>query len=101
MSKDIVSHHSRTVRPTPPGKEEWDVDKLKLLIIEDDPDQRELICETLEDHFGDGVTHGVASRAEALNEDLGRYDLILSDYNLPDATGMQMLEDIRQRCDTP
>jgi two-component system cell cycle response regulator len=102
MAKHIVSHHSGAeANLTPLGQDVWDVDKLKLLIIEDDPDQRELICETVEDHFGAGVTQGVASRAEALKEDLGRFDLILSDYNLPDATGMQMLEDIRQRCDTP
>jgi diguanylate cyclase (GGDEF)-like protein len=77
------------------------VDQLKLLIIEDDLDQRELIVETLEDHFGRGTTRGVGSRAEALAEDLGSFDLILSDYNLPDSSGMQMLDSIQQRCSTP
>jgi two-component system cell cycle response regulator len=77
------------------------VDQLKLLVIEDDADQRELICETLEDYFGTGTTKGVGSRAEAMEQDLAKFDLILSDYNLPDTTGMQMLEEIRQRCDTP
>ena len=28
---------------------------IPLLVIEDDPDQRELISETLTDHFGAGV----------------------------------------------
>jgi len=58
MSERIVSHNSRSTRRTPVGQEAWDVDKLKLLIIEDDADQRELICETLEDYFGVGTTRG-------------------------------------------
>jgi len=101
MAERIVDHRSRLILRTDVGQEGWHVDPLKLLVIEDDADQRELICETLEDYFGQGTTHGVGSRTEALKEDFSRYDLILTDYNLPDATGMQMLEDIRQRCDTP
>ncbi len=101
MSERIVNHGSRSIRRTPVGQDGWTVDQLKLLIIEDDADQRELICETLEDYFGAGTTMGVGSRVEALQQDLSKFDLILSDYNLPDTTGMQMLEEIRQRCDTP
>ena len=71
------------------------MERLKLLIIEDDADQRELIRETLEDHFGRGTVVGVESRGEALAQDLAAFDLILSDYNLPDGTGMDLLEEIR------
>lgn len=74
---------------------------MKLLIIEDDPDQSELIRETLEERFGAGTVVCAASRAEALMQPLDSFDLILSDYNLPDATGMQVLEDIKARCTTP
>lgn len=75
---------------------------LKLLVIEDDADQRDLIRETLEDSFGKGVKVMTAgSRAEALACDLGDCDLILSDYNLPDATGLDLLAEIRGRCSTP
>jgi two-component system cell cycle response regulator len=77
------------------------VTSLKLLIIEDDPDQRELIRETLEERFGAGTVSAVSSRAEAMQQSLAEFDLILSDYNLPDATGMQLLNDIQQRCSTP
>jgi two-component system cell cycle response regulator len=101
MSEYNVDHRSRLIRRTPLGEEGWTVEHLKLLVIEDDADQRELICETLEDYFGEGTTHGVGSRTTALQEDFAKFDLILTDYNLPDATGMQMLEEIRQRCDTP
>jgi len=75
--------------------------KQRLLIIEDDPDQRELIRETLDDYFAKGACHGVGSLQEALRQDLASYDLILSDYNLPDSSSMQLVEEIRARCDTP
>src|SRR5687768_1690311 len=75
--------------------------QLKILIIEDDDDQRELMRETLEDHFGPGTVVGAESGHGALAEDLGSFDLILSDYNLPDSTGMELLEEIKRRCSTP
>ena len=74
---------------------------MKLLIIEDDPDQRELIRETLEDHFGRGTVKGAESVAAALRQELSLFDLILADYNLPDGTGMELLEQIKARCTTP
>lgn len=77
--------------------------ELKLLIIEDDVDQRELIREVLADRFGPSnvTVVGVDSRAEALTQDLGSFDLILTDFNLPDCSGMDLLEEIRARCNTP
>lgn len=75
--------------------------KQRLLIIEDDADQRELIRETLDDYFAKGTCNGVGSLHEALQQDLASYDLILSDYNLPDSSSMQLVEEIRARCDTP
>lgn len=75
--------------------------KLKLLIIEDDIDQRELLSETLQDHFGKGSVTPVGSRADALQLDLHSFDLILTDYNLPDCLGIELLAEIKQRCSTP
>lgn len=77
------------------------MDKLRLLIVEDDADQRELIRETLEDHFGRGTVVAVATGAQALAQDLKAFDLILCDYNLPDASGMELLSAVRDRCNTP
>jgi two-component system cell cycle response regulator len=77
------------------------VEKLKLLIIEDDVDQRDLIRETLEDHFGRGTVTGVSTGAEAVSQELSSFDIILSDYNLPDCTGIELLEQIKQKCRTP
>lgn len=75
--------------------------KIQLLIIEDDQDQRELMIETLEDYFGPGTVQGADSRAAAMAMPLESFDLILCDYNLPDASGLELLEAIKQRCNTP
>ncbi|HEX8524020.1 MAG TPA: diguanylate cyclase [Tepidisphaeraceae bacterium] len=77
------------------------MESLKLLIIEDDPDQRELIREQVEDRFGTGTVTGVDGRRAALEHDLHDFDLILTDYNLPDGTGMDVLKDVQKRCNTP
>jgi two-component system cell cycle response regulator len=77
------------------------VDALRLLIIEDDDDQRDLIREQVEDRFGAGTVVGVGTRRAALAQDLASFDLILSDYNLPDSNGLELLEEIRTRCNTP
>jgi diguanylate cyclase (GGDEF)-like protein len=82
-------------------RSERDMAKQRLLIIEDDADQRELIRETLDDYFGAQTCQGVGSLADALRQDLGSFDLILSDYNLPDSSSMQLVEEIRRRCETP
>ncbi len=77
------------------------MERIKLLIVEDDADQRQLIGETLEEHFGPHTVQTVASGAAALQMDLGGFDLILTDFNLPDLTGMDLLVRIHQRCETP
>lgn len=77
------------------------MDKLRILIIEDDADQRELIAETLEDHFGRGTVVGAGDREATLAQDLAAFDLILADYNLPDCNGIELLEQIKAKCDTP
>jgi diguanylate cyclase (GGDEF)-like protein len=75
--------------------------EIKLLIIDDDRDQRELLCETLNDHFGPGTAVAVDGRESALAQDLASFSLILTDYNLTECTGMDVLELIRDRCSTP
>jgi two-component system cell cycle response regulator len=75
---------------------------LKLLVIEDDVDQRDLIRETLVEAIGQGTSIGTAAtKREALAHDLAAFDLILCDYNLPDATGLELLVAIRAVCSTP
>lgn len=75
--------------------------KRKLLVIEDDVDQRDLVTETLEDHFGPGTVTAVGLLSAALEQKLEQFDLILTDFNLPDATGMEVLGAVQSRCSTP
>ena len=77
------------------------MDDLKLLIVEDDADQRDLIRETLEGHFGPGTVTAVETRAAALALDVASFSLILTDYNLADGCGMDLLDEVRRRSDTP
>jgi two-component system, cell cycle response regulator len=75
--------------------------QLKLLIIDDDTDQRDLTREVLEDKFGRGCVTEAGTGAEALARDLPSFDMILSDFNLPDCTGLELLTEMRKRCKVP
>lgn len=77
------------------------MNQIKLLIIDDDADQRSLTSEVLEDRFGTHCVIGVGSGTEAMTQPLDSFDLILCDWNLPDTNGLELLERIRQRCETP
>ena len=72
-----------------------------MLVVEDDPDQRDLIRQRLEAHFGSGTVDGASTIAETLRQDLSSFDLILSDYNLPDGTGIELLAHVQAKCQTP
>ena len=77
------------------------MNNFKLLMIEDDADQRELVTEIVEDKFGVGSVTCCDSIACALKQDLSAYDLIITDHNLPDGSGMGLLGEIVKRCKTP
>lgn len=78
------------------------LDQRKLLLIEDDIDTADLMRETLQDHVGpDRIMH-VATLAEARAVDLDDVMLVLSDMNLPDGYGLDLLpEFLAQRPDLP
>ena len=76
----------------------------KLLIVEDDPDQRELICETMRVRFEDPEGTqiiAVATAAECLAMDLSGFEAILLDYFLPDMDGLDLLDRITADYDIP
>ncbi len=76
----------------------------RVLIVEDDPDQRELIEEVLRSYFsgsdGEAIV-SVGSAAECLALELEGFDVVLLDYNLPDCEGLSLLKQILQRADLP
>lgn len=67
--------------------------KMRLLVVEDDPDQRFLIERRLEDL--DIEVRMAASGEEAIAQ-IDGVDLVLLDYRLPDMTGLETLRAIRQ-----
>lgn len=69
----------------------------RILLVEDDIDAADLVRETINDHFkADCVTH-VDHVADALNCDLSRIDMVLSDINLPDGSGLELLDQLLKR----
>jgi diguanylate cyclase (GGDEF)-like protein len=74
---------------------------MKILVVEDDADQRDLIRETLEDHFGRDTVTAAECAHEVLDRDLSAFDVILTDYNLPDIKGIDFLKAILAKCDKP
>lgn len=77
------------------------MNRLRLLIIEDDLDQRKLIADSIEEHFGKGTMHFAETLERAMRTPLDTFDLILSDCSLPDATGREVLEQIGWASHTP
>lgn len=73
-----------------------------ILLVEDDLDTAALMREALSDHFGrDGVTH-CRSVAQAISAEVDQVDLVLTDMNLPDGTGLDVLTHLlEQRPDLP
>lgn len=69
-----------------------------LLVVEDDPDTADLICETLADHFGSPCTQRAATLSEACQLNPQDFDLVLSDMNLPDGTGIDVLQHVLGQC---
>lgn len=69
----------------------------RLLLIEDDPDTADLIIETLHDHFGPGCCEHVGDCASARSVELDHLDLVLSDMNLPDGSGLEVMQTLLER----
>ncbi|MBU0519730.1 response regulator [bacterium] len=65
---------------------------LKILLVEDDPDQILLTQAALEEDMEDLILDICQTGEEALKLDISKYDAILLDYNLPDMNGLDLLE---------
>jgi len=70
--------------------------RLRVLVVDDEPDVRELMAEFFRDH-GCEVGSAVDGRAAiaAVERDPGRYHLVLVDLHLPGADGLSVLRAVR------
>jgi len=78
--------------------------KPRILIVEDDEDQRQLLCEALSTYYGDSQQQrivGVPTAGACLGQNLGEFDAVLLDYHLPDMPSLKLMEQIHARADVP
>jgi diguanylate cyclase (GGDEF)-like protein len=78
--------------------------KPRILIVEDDDDQRQLLVEALSVYYDDPQGQNivaVGNAAECLAARLESFDVILLDYHLQDMPGLTVLEKILARADLP
>ena len=67
----------------------------RLLVVEDDGDQRQLVCSILR---GEGFQVAEAETVAAARQVLGSspVDVVVSDWKLPDGDGLQLLVEVRE-----
>jgi DNA-binding response OmpR family regulator len=74
---------------------------MKILVVEDDKESRDLLCEVLSgsDYAVDAVENVTAARRElGANSD---YGIVIADFRMPDGTGLELLRDIGRRNSKP
>ncbi len=76
------------------------MDRLRILIVEDDEDHAFLESDILNDEMDCTVTVA-SSKADLAGIDIKEQDIILLDFNLTDATGSEILNNIRATTDIP
>jgi PAS domain S-box-containing protein len=71
---------------------------LRLLVVEDHPDTADAMADLLRD-LGHEVTvaRSVAAAREAVEQEAGRLDLVISDLGLPDGSGLDLMSELSRR----
>jgi signal transduction histidine kinase/ActR/RegA family two-component response regulator len=86
--------HPRGASRTSPLFRPPDLSGIKVLVVDDQPDARDMIRRVLEDCEADVSTAGSAAEAlRAVEED--RPDVLVSDIGMPDVDGYELLRRIR------
>jgi DNA-binding response OmpR family regulator len=77
---------------------------LNILLVDDDEFFADIVSGQLEDeyHYKVAVAHGGREAEELLERGNTHFDMILTDYNMPDVTGIELLQWIHdRRIETP
>lgn len=75
-------------------------EKYNILIVDDDKDLSELICDMLADNGFDYIMAGTVEEAYDVLES-SKVHLILLDINLPDGTGFELCKELRNVSEVP
>jgi CheY-like chemotaxis protein len=75
--------------------------KKMILVVDDFASIRQFVCETLErkGYSTLGATNGTEAY-NVLSQNLSQVNLVLTDYNMPDCTGFELLKKIKGNPDT-
>ncbi len=71
---------------------------LRLMLVEDDPEVRAVVAAQLEAAGHSVVVHDSALRAVAMLEAGDRFDMVLTDYAMPDLSGIDVAARVRACC---
>ncbi len=71
---------------------------LRLMLVEDDPEVRAVVAAQLEAAGHNVVVHDSALRAVAMLEAGDRFDMVLTDYAMPDLSGIDVAARVRACC---
>jgi two-component system, chemotaxis family, chemotaxis protein CheY len=69
--------------------------KKKILVVDDFASIRDFVCETLQRKGYDTIGASNGTEAFALLSNNPEVDLVLTDYNMPDCTGFELLKKIK------
>ncbi len=81
-----------TTEETPPAS----TSLVRVLVVDDETAQMKALCDTLQDHGYEAVGFNSASSALAAIRDGGRYDLLLTDLQMPEMDGITFLKAARE-----
>ncbi len=74
----------------------------RLLLVEPNAESAMLMRQTLREHFGQDCVTPCATLAGAAEQDIDNIDLVIADMDLPDGTGLELLDRLLQdRPDIP
>lgn len=72
-----------------------------ILVVDDFESIRQFVCETLQRRgYNTRSAPGGCEAYKILTESAGQINLVLTDYNMPDCTGQELLDKIKSNPDT-